>query len=355
MKSSKTNIVCLFILLCFTNVCVAQAIKILNKRINATYDLHSNKILELCNSYVENRNQFRYGYKLGAFRKEVIPIDERYEINCSTFSMLISLGISFENSQYKDGGNYHIFRNRYTEDILKWFSDSIQVKYSRDIAQKMYTDGYCLIPNENFSNLESGDILFFNLDSSNDRPGIDFMGVDHSAIFGYRFGNKYIIYEVGDDNGPQKILKSKESMGKVVLVGRMPRDHAQYSKPIMLEYNEIEKNLNFTGDGKMNYNLAEIHFKSPLKKGRCYTLFVNAHLEKGIWLNATYNSTSLYAFNLTNVRDYRPSDSIYQIHFTAPDDIITLSLNVRSNLVEEIITDYHFCILYDGFVTNNNK
>lgn len=354
MESSKWNIIlCIYFTISFSCVCTPQT-TLLKERYDVLYDFHGNKILELCNSYLNNSAKFRYGYKHGAFRKEVIPIDGRYEINCSTFSMLIGLGINLEKSSYSGGDNDCISQNTYTLDILQWFSDSIQIKYSRDIARKMHTDGYAFVPNDDLSDLETGDILFFNLDPSNDRPEIDYMGVDHSAIFGYEFGNKYIIYEVGDDKGPQKALRSKESMSKVVLVGRMPYRNSQYSEPTILGYYDIERKNLFV-DGKRNYDLAEIYFKTPLQKGHIYTLFVNAYLENDTWLNATYNGTSLYAFNMTNVRDYRPTDNLYQIYFTAPDDITMLSINVRSNMIKEATTVFHSCILYDGYVRRTKK
>ncbi len=271
---------------------MAQPSEILNKTTDVHYNIYANKKLELCNSYIENKSHFRYGYKNAAFRKKSTPIDGRYEINCSTFSMLIALGISFKDSQYKGGGNYHIFKNNYTNDILKWFSDSIHIRFSRDIAQKLYMDGYSFLANKKYSNLESGDILFFNLDTSNDRSEIDFMGIDHSAIFGYRFGDKYIIYEVGDDKGPQEVLKSNKTMDKLVLVGRMPRDNMRVSRPKILGYNETAKIINYRGGKDMNYKLVVMPLDSTLKKGSRYTLFINAYLDKGIWLNATYNNTT---------------------------------------------------------------
>ena len=156
---------------------------------------------------------------------------------------------------------------------------------------------------------------------------------------------------MGNDNGPQKTLKTRESLNKVVLIGRMPHDYTVSSSPIILGYCEADKKMNLIGDGKRNYNLVNFHFMPPLQRCHCYTLLVNANLGTGIWLNGTYNGTSSYAFNLTNVRDYRPQDSTYLIYFTAPEDITTLGINVRSNSVQEIATDFHSCILYEGFVT----
>ena len=190
-------------------------------------EIYKTQIIEICNEYVQNASQFTYGSKNAAFRHDVKRINDRYEINCSTFLMLISYGVKFHNSKYEGGVNSGMFRSEYADNLISWFSDGgsddRNIKYSRDIAKKLYEDGYGVIPDKDLSILDTGDILFFNLDPSNDRPNIDFMGVDHSAIFGYKFGDGYVIYEVGDDKGPKRVLKTRESMSNVVLVGKLPR------------------------------------------------------------------------------------------------------------------------------------
>lgn len=316
-------------------------------------DFFGSKIVELCEEYVRFSKFFKYGSIHAAFRKNTKPVNGKFEINCSTFSLLISKGIPFGGSKYWGGVNKGSFAGDYLDSLIVWFSDGgpddRNIKYSRDIAKKLFEDGYGKIPDKDFSDLETGDILFFNLDSLNDRPHIDFMGVDHSSIFGYRFGDRYLIYEVGDDNGPKKVLKTAETMKKVVLVGRLPRQKI-YSNDKQICSNHDSKKLDVTGDGRTNYRIAELRFKTPLLKGHCYTLFVDAQLGTGIWINATYNGTSSYAFNMTNVREFRAIDGVYQIHFTAPEDINKLDLNVRSNDVIKIQADYDSCVLYEGLV-----
>lgn len=318
-------------------------------------DSYNTQLIELCEDYVCQAKQFTYGGNQAAFRKTIKNVDGRHEINCSTFSLLTSCGIKFHNSSYKGGTNKGVFKSDYTDSLILWFSDGgpddRQVKYSRDIARKLFEDGYCTIPDSSFSNLDTGDILFFNLDPANDRPNIDFMGVDHSAIFGYKFGDRFLIYEVGDDKGPKRVLKTVESMRKIVLVSKLPNKQIGLKKIKELASNQEEKTLALSGDGQSNYELAELQLERPLKEGKCYTIVVNAELGKGIWLNATYNGMSSYAFNMTNVRDYRPVDGLYRIHFTAPGDISELKLNVRSNATTQISTVYKSCVLYEGIVT----
>lgn len=326
-----------------------------NKKITFRFPTYKTLVVDLCNEYVKDSSFFRYGEMHGAFRRNNSPIDNRYEINCSTFSLLISCGINFQNSRYRGGLNKGFFTSEYTDGLIEWFSDGgpndRNIKYSRDIARKLYEDGYCTTPDPTFSNLDTGDILFFNLDPANDRPNIDFMGVDHSAIFGYKFGDRFLIYEVGDDKGPKRVLKTAESMSKIVLVSKLPNKQIGLKKIKELASNQEEKTLALSGDGQSNYELAELQLERPLKEGKCYTIVVNAELGKGIWLNATYNGMSSYAFNMTNVRDYRPVDGLYRIHFTAPGDIRELKLNVRSNATTQISTVYKSCVLYEGIVT----
>ena len=318
-------------------------------------DIYKTQIIEICNEYVQNAYLFTYGGKYAAFRHDVKPVNKRHEINCSTFSMLVSNGIKFQNTKYEGGTNSGIFRSEYADNLTAWFSDGgsgdKNIKYSRDIGKKLYDDGYGMIPDKDLSNLDTGDILFFNLDPSNDRPNIDFMGIDHSAIFGYRFGDGYVIYEVGDDKGPKRVLKSKNSMSKVVLVGKLPRPQMELKRYAVLTSDKKRKIINQKGNGRDNYKIVELKMKEPLLKAKCYTLIVKARIERGIWLNATYNGTSSYAFNMTNVRRYRPKDGKYRIHFTAPDDIHALSLNLRSNGEIQISANYESCVLYEGIVT----
>ena len=347
----------LFFLLFFSIVCDGRENMLISNETSDSIDSYSTKLIELCEDYVRQAGQFTYGGNHAAFRRDFKSKDGKYEINCSTFSLLVSSGINCQNSRYKGGTNKGEFKSKYTDDLIDWFSDGgtddRNIKYSRDIAKKLFEDGYGKIPDESFSDLETGDILFFNLDPANDRPNIDFMGVDHSAIFGYKFGDKFVIYEVGDDKGPKRVLKTQESLKKVVLVGKLPNKRLDIIKQNELAKNNEEHSLNIVGNGKENYKIAEVNLDTHLKKGKCYTILIDAAIGEGNWLNATYNGTSSYVFNMTNVRDYRPSDGVYRIHFTAPEDIHTLQINVRSNVVTRILADFKFCNLYEGIITDN--
>lgn len=323
----RKNWFLLFVLLIFPFENIGRGWQIPVYYITDGTDLYRTKVIELCEEYVKFSKNFTYGGNHAAFRKDIKTVNGKYEINCSTFSLLVSCGIRFLDSKYKADENRTSFKNEYIDNLIEWFSDGGSddriIKYSRDIAKKLFEDGYGKVPDKELSNIDTGDIMFFNLDTSNDRPGIDFMGVDHSAIFGYKFGDKYIIYEVGDNKGPKRVLKTKESMGKVVMVGILPRPHLGVSELVVLAKDQERKTIEQTGNGKNNYLIAEIKLNKPLEKGKCYTLLIDASISKSAWLNATYNNTSSYTFNMTNVRDYRSADGLYKIHFTAPEDIYT--------------------------------
>lgn len=237
MKQSILNLFLLVILLLLTgawmkkeSLCLSSLVPSFMSAPNgycyeSSLEADEYQVTQLCDSYVDKSKYFRYGYKHGAFRKHITPIADRYEINCSTFSMLILLGINYEHSRYAGGNNEGSNRTEYAQEFMDWFDDGGTIdtgmKFSHDMAKKMYEDGTGFLPDRDFSNIKTGDVLFFNLDPRNDGPAY-FMGVDHSAIFAYKFGDKFFIYEVGDDQGPRKVQKTKDSMKKVVLVGRFP-------------------------------------------------------------------------------------------------------------------------------------
>ena len=109
-------------------------------------DGYKTQVVDICNEYVQNSSLFTYGSKYAAFRHDIKRIKDRYEINCSTFSMLVSCGINFQNSRYRGGLNKGFFTSEYTDGLIEWFSDGgpndRNIKYSRDIARKLHEDGH---------------------------------------------------------------------------------------------------------------------------------------------------------------------------------------------------------------------
>jgi len=320
--------------------------------ISVSNDSARTRVIQLCEGYVSHAKEFTYGYKNAAFRNSVKKNKEKWEINCSTFSMLVALGIPFEKSSYTIGTNDIACNNSIFTNLHAWFSEEGNIKYSRDMAELFDKQGYGFVPNDDLSNLDTGDILFFNLDPSNDRPGIDYMGVDHSAIFGYPFGNRFVVYEVGDDDGPKRALKEKKTMEKVVLAVRLPQhdDQQDYSPRILAVNHQkirVKKKSN-----ESNHFIVECPLKEPLTKDAVYTMVIQAKIGKNNWMNATIDDTREYAFNLTNVKTFRPDNHIYVIHFTAPSSIKKLSLNVRNKEGSDADAVYYGSILYSGMVTN---
>lgn len=180
-------------------------------------------------TYINNRSDFVYGGTYSAFRPTVTPIGSKWEINCSTFAMLMAYGIDYDHSAYKLGTGNNTVDSRFCEDseMLEWFSTpnegatgDYRWKYTYDLAAYMYERGQCFEPNDDLSNVQTGDILFFK-DQIGSEGVSTFREIDHAAIFGWWVSdNSYVVFEVGNLPSAQLYLKSNIEEN-LVLVGRV--------------------------------------------------------------------------------------------------------------------------------------
>lgn len=181
-------------------------------------------------SYISRRDDFIYGGTYSAFRPNVVPVSGKWEINCSTFAMLLAYGIDFEHSAYALGTNNNKVSPLFWEEtqILDWFSTEnegqsgdYRWKYTYDLAMYMYERGYCFEPNSELSNIQSGDLLFMKNQTGSE--GIStFKDIDHSCIFGWWLtDNSYVVFEVGTLPSAQ-IYYKENLVSNLVLAARLP-------------------------------------------------------------------------------------------------------------------------------------
>ena len=188
------------------------------------------EIANTANTYV-NRNDFVYGYKHAAFRNNVEKVNNKYEINCSTFVMLLLLGITFNNSKYN--GNNNIMNNLLfnNQDIKDFYSsgdpnDDTTWKFSGQLCQWLYDRGYCFKP-KSVNELKTGDILFYNLKDGGTDPS--FFGVNHSAVFSCVNNDAiYTVWEVG--TVPKTAKYPTNYFNQLVMVARLP--YSNYTLPV---------------------------------------------------------------------------------------------------------------------------
>ena len=188
------------------------------------------RLASCASTYINNKDDFVYGGNYSAFRPTVAPVGGKWEINCSTFAMLMAYGIRYENSAYQQGSGNNIIDDRFYEDkeMLDWFSTEnegqsgdYRWKYTYDLASYMYERGYCFEPNDDLSNVQPGDILFLKNQIGESEGISTFREIDHSCIFGWWVSNNsYVVFEVG--NKPSAQLYYRNNLEEnLVLVGRM--------------------------------------------------------------------------------------------------------------------------------------
>lgn len=160
-------------------------------------------------SYISRRNEFTYGGTYSAFRPNVQRVNGKWEINCSTFAVLMMYGIDYQHSEYNLGTGNYVADGRFCEDaeMLEWFSTPFEGavgdhrwKYTYHLAQYMYERGYCFEPNEDLSNIRPGDVLFFKHQiNGGENTTSTFREIDHSAIFGWWVSDtSCVVFDVGN-------------------------------------------------------------------------------------------------------------------------------------------------------------
>ena len=285
------------------------------------------EIANTANTYV-NRNDFVYGYKHAAFRKNVEKVDNKYEINCSTFVMLLLLGVTFNNSKYNGKNNImnsFLFEN---QDIKDFYSsgddaDDTTWKFSGQLCEWLYDRGYCFKP-KSVNELKTGDILFYNLEGGGTDPS--FFGINHSAVFSCVNNDAvYTVWEVGTVPKIAKYLTPY--FNQLVMAARLP--YSNYTLPVdnvgASTKNTIE---NFTGTTTCTP-------VNGFKKDRQYTLIISIDYD----YNKNSGKTSIYpgvsdSNNTSLASDYGETGyrNLFILPFVPVVDTDFIYINSRSSV-----------------------
>lgn len=309
------------------------------------------EIANTANTYV-NRNDFVYGYKHSAFRNNVEKVNNKYEINCSTFVMLLLLGVTFNNSKYNGKNNIMnnlLFAN---QDIKDFYSsgdenDDTTWKFSGQLCEWLYDRGYCFKP-RSVNELKTGDILFYNLEGGGTDPA--FFGINHSAVFSCV--NNDAIYTVWEVGTVPKIAKYPTNyFNQLVMAARLP--YSNYTLPID-NIGASTKNTinNFTGTTTCTP-------VNGFKKDRQYTLIISIDYD----YNKSIGKTSIYpgvsdSNNTSLASDYGETGyrNLFIIPFVPVVDSEFIYINSRSSVGNLPITGkLNWYNVIEGFNTYPRK
>lgn len=265
---------------------VEYKVKILNKSVleydflhNATVDRLSpqnfhntagfiGEIAKVLKSYNEHFDSLVYGNEFTAYDKTCKAVDGKYQIDCSSFISLLTRGVTFENSRY-NGNTENIVNPMFYNGF-----DAMEIRYANQMAKHLYDRGYTFTPNEDFSNIEPGDILFFSFpDESGEFHDQAFMNIDHNAMFLCKNNNSF--YQTIQYHAEHKdfILPVGDSyMNSCVLVARLPFDNVDNVSLNLVA--EPFKALSVEADSTIGfYDLV-----APMEVGEMYTCHIRGKL-----------------------------------------------------------------------------
>ena len=156
-------------------------------------------LYDLAQSWIDNSGSLYYGYDNNLFWDDTQAVGGKYAISCSLFVSVMIFGISFENSKYNGLSANKPNLYGYTDDDLL---ENLKGDCPSELMLPYFIEkGYAFEPSSKLGNVQTGDILYFDMDSSNNNYQ-DFMGVDHSAIYAHRVSDtRYAVWEVGNDDG----------------------------------------------------------------------------------------------------------------------------------------------------------
>lgn len=183
------------------------------------------KIIEIANSYFTHKDKFIYNTKTPlsfsnpeAHKSEWMT-NGKFHIDCSTFINLLCRGIPFEDSPY---ATKWTTKDRFNKQLSWTFNPG---RTAADIAKYCVEHGWVntSIDLVNFSNIEKGDLIFW------DRDGKDlnrYMSVSHVGICnGFdEDGDPTTIEVTTVANAVYKRKLKDNQPGKVILVARIRKD-----------------------------------------------------------------------------------------------------------------------------------
>lgn len=239
-----------------------------------------NQIVDVCKSYTENFDKLVYGNKYTAWDNEVIPVNGKYQLDCSSFINLLIHGVKFEDSRYNGKDN------NYGSPLFFHNIDSYKYRLANQIAKFCVENGYAFTPNSDFSNIRAGDLVFYSWKGYDTNPEnysqaqIDFhnnafMKIDHVAMYLDQKNDisyQTIQFEQYTPNFFYNV--NHDYMSQCVLVARLPFANVENydSKNIIVNGNKKQTCENAITVGKYYLN-------KSLEKGVMYSLCINGKID----------------------------------------------------------------------------
>lgn len=319
------------------------------------------KIMDVCKTYTDHFSEIVYGNRYTAYDSVVQQVGGKWELDCSSFQNLLIHGVTFENSRYN--GNPTNKNNPLFFNGL----DSTKYRLANQMAKYAVENGYAFYPNEDFSNIEAGDIVFYSWRGFDTNPEdytqaqIDFhnnafMKIDHVAMcLGKKNDSIYqtIQYE---QYTPQFFYPVTQNyMSQCVLVARFPFANVENTQSNLIINPSVSKSST-TGSSVGSYKLSK-----NLEPGKMYTCCLSARLiTRNTYIVLKNSNTGITLYSDYGV-DWNSLDREYKFHFICPNnlrDCDDLYIHIGAsdnNVPNDRAGTVNWCCLYEGYKRDITK
>lgn len=290
------------------------------------------------------------------------------KIDCSAFAMAFILGVPYEWSRYAGKDNERHYGYGMELPVNPYAEDRPNRYYSHELAHLFDDNGWCFKPNDDYSNIAPGDIIFVSFKSfeGSEYHENAYLKIDHCLLVIGRKDDKHLIclhssaantlgvydvpvlksdYDSASENGYNDGIK---------LVARLPFRHTApiVGTPIITD--STARTTPSSSDGR----LATLTLPKTLKKNTPYTLVAsieNAFPQKKPSTNNYVGIRAAYASGGSDetvfswqANEY-PHDNLYRCYFvTGEKEISTLKLYILNTTVAG--HKYNYCGLFEGLV-----
>lgn len=306
-------------------------------------------IIKVAKTYLDKISTITYGNSKTAIDNITEKVNDKYELDCSSFVGLVLSGVTFKNSKYTTANNV-------TNPMFFNGINYSKYRYANQIAKFAFDTGYAYIPNKDMSNVEPGDVLFFSWNSSpdSDFKNRAFMNIEHTGFFlNKRNSNTKVIYDLLQyyEGDPSNFYYTagQQYMDQVVLAARFPlanMDSVVGKDNIISVGNKNRQKINST-------SFEKIKLTQPLVKGKYYTIIMKASINAGSYFTFANNAWEVFY----NTWDESPSnDGVYIFRTPYLKDLKSDYLNIGvTNQTTTTGASIEWIMMFEGFKSYSNE
>lgn len=177
-----------------------------------------NELKDIANSYLK-KDYWRYSTDT-CFRTDNFIVNGKRNIDCSTFVLLVLLGIHFNDSKYTNAYLTNTCRNEYN---WTYNFTNKSLFYSYRMAEQFYKNGWEIEAFPDYSNLQIGDLIFYKRENPGREHMVAFRNIDHVAMYYGIVNGRHKVIEVWVDGDICRIQDLEDNReNRIVMFARVP-------------------------------------------------------------------------------------------------------------------------------------